>query len=336
MTKDLVKTDNKSLDSLLKSDSINKRFNDMLGKKAPGFVSSILSAVSSNPKLKEADPMSVVAAAAIAATLDLPINPNLGFAHIVPYSGKAQFQMGWKGFVQLALRTAEYVTINCSKVHEGELVEHNTFTGAMKFDQHAKKSDTVIGYVAYFKLLNGFEKYFYMDMEEMQAHGQKYSKSYTFSTGRWKQDFDSMALKTVLKLLLSKYGILSIGMEKAIEADQSVITAEGEYEYVDREENPASATLMADFAEEKKVEPEKKPRSSGRKASAKPSPKDTLQKALEEYCHGDMVMSQEVLQEVSYREEGGVPTFIEDIDKASDEDLTRAYDQLQNRIESEK
>ena len=336
MSGELVEIDGKSLGALLKSDSINKRFSDMLGKKAPGFLSSILSAVSSNLKLKEADPMSVVAAAAIAATLDLPINSNLGFAHIVPYSGKAQFQMGWKGFVQLALRTSEYATINCAVVHEGELIEHNAFTGDMKFDQSAKKSDTATGYVAYFKLLNGFEKYFYMDMEEMKAHGQKYSKSYSFSTGRWKQDFDSMALKTVLKLLLSKYGILSIGMETAIQADQSVITAEGEYEYTDREENPASAALMADFAEDEKVDPGKKPGGSSRKASAKKSPKEMLMVALNEYCHGDMVMSQEVLQEISYREKSGVPSFIEDVRKASNEDLTRAYDQLQNRIESEK
>lgn len=258
MNKDIAKKETgisktPTLEGLLNGDSIRQRFSDMLGKKSAGFISSIISAVNTNDKLKEADPMSVISAAAIAATLDLPINQNLGFAHIVPYGGKAQFQMGWKGFVQLAQRTAQYATINCTKVHEGELVEHNHFTGDMKFDQNNKKSDDIIGYVAYFRLLNGFEKWFYMTLEEAQAHGKKYSKSYALQNGRWKQDFDSMALKTVIKLLLSKYGILTIGMETAIQADQAVITPEGEYEYVDNEAKSAANDIEERFKKAKEV-----------------------------------------------------------------------------------
>lgn len=280
MTKDIARNeDTQSLEGLLKGDSIRQRFQEMLGKKSAGFISSIISAVNTNDKLKEADPMSVISAAAIAATLDLPINQNLGFAHIVPYGGKAQFQMGWKGFVQLAQRTAQYATINCSKVHEGELVEHNHFTGDMKFDQDNKKSDKVIGYVAYFRLLNGFEKWFYMTMEEMQSHGKKYSKSYALQNGRWKQDFDSMALKTVMKLLLSKYGILTIGMETAIQADQAVITPEGEYEYIDNEAKSAANDVEERFKKAKEVNTSEKKATPEKKAAA---PKEKEEPAASE------------------------------------------------------
>jgi recombination protein RecT len=348
----IVERGKSSLEGLLKGDNIRKRFDEMLGKKSAGFVSSILSAVSSNKSLKDADPMSIISAAAIAATLDLPINPSLGFAHIVPYGKQAQFQMGWRGYVQLAQRTAQYATINCTKVYDGELVEHNHFTGDMKFDQSKKQSDKVIGYVAYFRLLNGFEKWFYMTMEEAQDHGKKYSKSYSHANGRWKNDFDSMALKTVIKLLLSKYGILSIGMETAIQADQAVISPEGEYKYVDNEDHSGAENLMAQFSNDKepidvKVEEsptprdeEKPTRRSGRKASkpesAEPTVKEKLMIALNDYCNGDMIMLQDVLKEVSYFEEGGEPQFIDDIHEASDKHLKRAYDQLQNRIETEK
>jgi recombination protein RecT len=129
----------------------------------------------------------------------------------------------------------------------------------MKFDHDNKKSDKVIGYVAYFRLLNGFEKWFYMTMEESQAHGKKYSKSYSQQNGRWKQDFDSMALKTVIKLLLSKYGILTIGMETAIQADQAVITPEGEYEYIDNEAKSVASDVEERFKKAKEVEVEEKP-----------------------------------------------------------------------------
>lgn len=276
------------LEDLLKGDNIRQRFQEMLGKKSAGFISSIISAVSTNAKLKEADPMSIVSAAAIAATLDLPINQNLGFAHIVPYGGKAQFVMGWKGFVQLAQRTAQYSTINCAVVHDGQLVEHNHFTGDMKFDQAAKKSDDITGYVAYFRLLNGFEKWFYMTMEEAQAHGKKYSQSYSKQNSQWKQNFDSMALKTVIKLLLSKYGILTIGMETAIQADQAVITPEGEYEYIDNEAKSAANDVEERFKKAREVkEPAnpsaKKPDEKGKKPEGKGGAGDSKPAGDDEY-----------------------------------------------------
>jgi recombination protein RecT len=227
VTKQIAKRNEGGLEALLQSPSVKKRFAGILKKKSAGFISSIVSAVKGNNSLALCEPGTVVSAAFIAASLDLPINPNLGFAYIIPYSNRAQFQMGWKGFVQLALRTGEYKTINASCVYEGELKNFNWITGDIEFDHDARESDKVIGYVAYFKLLIGFEKYYYMSKADVERHGKKYSKSYASKAGQWYLNFDAMALKTVLKLLLSKYGILSIQMQDAIKGDQII---EGEYD----------------------------------------------------------------------------------------------------------
>jgi len=210
------------LSVLLNQESIRNRFEQVLGKKAPGFISSIISAVNSNYKLKTADPMSIVSSAAIAASLDLPINPSLGFAYIIPYKDKATFQMGWKGFVQLGMRSGQYKAINVCEVYEGELVESNRFTGEMNFDEKKRLSKKVIGYVAYFKLMSGFEKYLYMTTEQTADHGKRYSQSFNHKDGMWQTDFDTMSRKTVLKMLLSKFGILSIEMQTALQSDQSI------------------------------------------------------------------------------------------------------------------
>ncbi len=226
-----------TLPNLLASTNVKKKFEDMLGKKAAGFVSSILSAVNSNPKLKKAEPWSVISAASIAASLDLPINPSLGFAHIVPYGGVAQFQIGWKGYVQLAQRTGQYLTINASPVCEGELISNNPFTGEMNLSRESRKSDKVIGYVLFFKLLNGFEKYYYMTKEQCEKHGKRYSDSYSEKWSWWQKDFDLMGLKTVVKGGLSKWGILSTEMQIAIQTDQATVKQDGSYEYPDNEPN---------------------------------------------------------------------------------------------------
>jgi len=233
--------DVKSLAVLLSQDSVRRRFSDVFGNKikAAAFVSSIMSAVSQNPGLKECDPMSVISAAAIAASLDLPINPSLGFAHIVPYKGLAQYQQGWRGFVQLGIRTAQYRAMNVSEVYKDELKKWNPIMGEIEFtfqetwkERYSGKG-TLVGYVAFFKLLNGFEKYLYMTVGQIDAHARKYSPSYDNEKGQWKKNFDAMARKTVLKALLSKFGLLSIEMRKAIEADQAVIRPDGTYDYVD-------------------------------------------------------------------------------------------------------
>jgi len=227
------------VESLLKDDTMKRRFEEVLGKRAPSFISSVISATKANKMLAECEPMSVISSAMIAATLDLPIVASLGFAHIVPYREKgtpiAQFQIGWKGLVQLAMRSGQYKTLNAAKVYEGQLKTWNSFTGEMEF-QEERKSDKVVGYVLYFRLINGFEKYVYWTSERCEAHGKRYSKSYAKGYGPWKDDFDAMALKTVVKDGLSKYGILSVEMQRAIVTDQgSVADIDGEVTYLDND-----------------------------------------------------------------------------------------------------
>ena len=219
----------------LDSEAVKSKFNEILGKKAPGFISSIISAVSTNPKLAECEPGSVVSSAAVAATLDLPINQSLGFAYIVPYGNKAQFQIGYKGLIQLAMRTGEYKTINTTEVYDGQLQDHNQLTGFFSLNGE-KQSDDIVGYAAYFSLVNGFEKMMYMSMDGVEKHGKRYSKSFASANGLWKNDFDVMAKKTVLKQLLSKYGYLSIEMQRAVETDQGVIVDDNVIEYPDAKE----------------------------------------------------------------------------------------------------
>ena len=224
---DLAKSNLAQLKGLLNAESTKKRFFEILGSKSASFISSIINVVNGNQALQEANPNTVLMSAAIAATLDLPINPNLGFAAIVPYKEKgqavAQFQMMWRGFVQLAQRSGQYRTLNTTEVYEGEIKRQNRFTGEIEFDPDGRKSDKIIGYVAYMSLLNGFEKYFYMSREECEKHAKRYSKTYQKGYGKWKDDFDAMAKKTVLKLLISKYGIMSVDMQKAVEFDQSTV-----------------------------------------------------------------------------------------------------------------
>lgn len=201
-----------TIQGLVAQDDIKARFEELLGKKAPGFISSLLAVVNNNKLLAKANPKTIVAAGAMAASLDLPINQNLGFAYIIPYGNEAQFQMGYKGYIQLAMRTGQYQTINAAEVYEGEIAKQNRFTGEYEFGE--KTSDKIVGYIAYFKLVNGFEKYLYMSIEEMQVHAKKFSKNYKGGTEKWGiTDFHSMAIKTVLKRLISKYGILSIEMQ---------------------------------------------------------------------------------------------------------------------------
>lgn len=221
--------------SLFAQDSIKKRFQELLGSKMQGFVTSVLQCVASNDLLSKAEPHSVLHAAAVAATLDLPLNNSLGMAYIVPYNVKqegggkkvmAQFQMGYKAFIQLAQRSGQFKTINATEVREGEIKTHDRQSGEIIFEwiQGPERTQKqVIGYIAYFKLLNGFEKSLYMTSDELKAHGQEYSQSFKKGFGLWKDKFDAMASKTVLKLLLSKYAPLSIAMQTAVIADQAII-----------------------------------------------------------------------------------------------------------------
>ena len=221
----------------------------MLGQKAQGFATSVLSVVNNNKLLQNAEPSSVYSSAMVAASLDLPINPNLGFAAIVPYGRQAQFQIMTRGLVQLAIRSGQYAKICNAVVHKGELVKYYPFRDEYEFDASKKESDEVVGFMAYFRTIGGFEKFYYMTKEEALAHGKRYSKSFT--SGVWATDPEAMCLKTVLKMLLSKFGILSIEMQRAIRFDQGVVKNDftkiedieeidgAEVEYVDNTQDKA-------------------------------------------------------------------------------------------------
>lgn len=223
----------KTLKGMLESPAYKKKFEEMLGKKAAGFMSSIIAVTNNNNYLMKADPATVIGAAAQAAMLDLPINQSLGFAYIVPYKGAAQFQLGYKGYIQLAQRSGQYVDIGAKTVYEGELEYENRLLDKFKFGN--RTGDKVIGYLAYFRLTNGFEKMLFMTLDEMQAHAKKYSQNYKGGTDKWGiADFNVMAEKTVLKRLLSKFGPLSIEsvqMSQALSNDGGVISMNKDGEF---------------------------------------------------------------------------------------------------------
>lgn len=204
-----------TIKQLMKSESVKKRFEDVLGSKAPQFMTSVINLVNSDTNLAKVDQMSVIGSAMVAASLDLPVDKNLGYSWIIPYGNKAQFQLGYKGYIQLALRTGQYKHINVIEVYEGELQQWNRLTEEFEIDFDKKKSDAVVGYAAYFELVNGFKKTVYWTKEEVEKHRKRFSKS-DFG---WKRDWDAMAKKTVLKNMLSKWGILSVEMQKAFAED---------------------------------------------------------------------------------------------------------------------
>lgn len=237
--------------------------NTVLAEKKASFVNNLTALVSNNASLQVCKPDTLMFASLKATALDLPLDPNLGFAYVLPYNDKkngvtvAQFQMGYKGFVQLALRSGQFKTLNATEVREGELVDEDFVTGELTFQKaENREALPVIGYVAYFKLLNGFEKYLYMTSAEMKAHALRYSQTYKKGYGLWADAdmFDSMAKKTVLKLLISKYAPLSVEMRDAIKADQSVMQKPDEYEYVDADEQaqPEPTEAAKERAEEVK------------------------------------------------------------------------------------
>jgi len=235
--------------SLFARDEVKKKFEEMMGKRSASFITSVLQIVASNNLLAKAEPNSVYQAAAMAATLDLPLNNSLGFAYIVPYNQKykdasgqwqtkqvAQFQLGYKGYIQLAQRSGQFKTLASCPIYDGQIVEQNPLTGYV-FDFTKPSTGKIVGYAAYFELVNGFQKMMYMSIEEMKAHGAKYSKTFSNDKGLWNTDFDAMANKTILKLLLSKYAPLSVELQNAVVADQSTVTNHEtvEVEYVDNE-----------------------------------------------------------------------------------------------------
>lgn len=210
------------LQGLLNNRTMQNKFELVLKENAPAFMASIIELYQTDTSLQECNPDKVVLEALKAATLKLPINKQLGFAYIVPYKSKGvmlpQFQLGYKGYIQLAQRTGQYKHINADAVFEGERVEYDRITGMLCLSGEAK-SNRPIGYFAYFQLMNGFEKCVYWTRERVIEHAQRYSKSWSKENSPWRTNFDAMALKTVLRNLISKYGIMSIEFAGAVARD---------------------------------------------------------------------------------------------------------------------
>ena len=220
---------------------------NVLSEKKNSFVNNITALVSNNQKLQECEPLSLMYAGIKATALDLPLDANLGFAYVIPFRNnrenkvEAQFQMGYKGFIQLAIRSGQFKTINVTEVKEGELIEWDMLSGEVKFKALPNREELkTIGYAAYFRLTNGFEKTLYSTNDTIEKHAKKYSQTYSSSnqyvqkSSKWNTDFEAMAKKTVLKLLLSRFAPLSVEMQSAIINDQSIITEKGN-KYVDND-----------------------------------------------------------------------------------------------------
>lgn len=226
----------------LKSDAVAKAFEGVLGKNANSYVTSLISVINGSPELQKCDRNTILGAAMKAATLQLPIDANLGFAYIIGYNNRkagkveAQFQIGYKGFLQLALRSGQISKINAIAIYDGQLIAQNPLTEEFTFD-FSKKSDTVTGYAGYLEFVNGFKKTTFWTKDQIEKHAGKYSQTYKKGFGVWADNFEAMALKTVIKSILSKYAVLSVEIQKAVQFDQTVSTHESEdLNYVDASE----------------------------------------------------------------------------------------------------
>jgi len=226
------------LKEMMNAESVQSQFRNALADNAPLFVASLIDLYGGDNYLQKCEPKDVVMEALKAATLKLPINRSLGFAWIVPYArnkkitvtenGKEKekwikevhptFQIGWKGFIQLAIRTGQYRYINADVVREGELLKRDKLTGEIDMSG-AAASDKVVGYFAYLETVNGFKKTVYSTIEDVKKHAERFSKSYKQDGSAWATDFDAMALKTMIRALFSKYGIMSVEMVRALDTD---------------------------------------------------------------------------------------------------------------------
>lgn len=247
----------------LQSEGYKQLINNTLGdpKVAQRFIANISSVVANNSTLQKCEPASILTAGFQAESLNLPLNQSLGYAYVVPYGDKAQFQIGYKGLIQLAIRSGQYIDIDTFTIKDGEYKGRDKNTGRPIFefieDDGVAESKEVIGYMATFTLLNGFTKQLYWSKEKTVKHAKQYSKSFGNGsrTDLWTNQFDLMAMKTVLKQLLSKYGLLSVELQQALEADQAVIDEKGNKEYVDNtdyQENTDTGEIIKEDSEDVK------------------------------------------------------------------------------------
>jgi len=232
----------------------------VLAERKGEFINNLTAVVANDAKLQACEPVTLMYAALKATALRLPLDPNLGQAYIIPYKNnrehktEAQFQIGWKGFIQLAIRSGQFQAINTTDIRDGELKGYDLMTGEVQVQAVPdRENKPVIGYLAYFKLTNGFAKSLYMTAEEIEQHATRYSQSYRGKykdSSLWATDKDAMAKKTVLKLLLNRFAPLSVDMQRAVQADQSVLHGDGKLDYVDNSRDQLAEVAQAAMAED--------------------------------------------------------------------------------------
>lgn len=233
----------------LTQDAVKNQINQVIsGKNGTRFISSVVSAVNNNPALQECTNQSILSAALLGESLNLSPSPQLGQYYMVPFNDKnkgkvAQFQLGYKGYIQLAIRSGQYKKLNVLGIKEGELIRFDPMNEEIEVklieDEEAREQAPTIGYYAMFEYTNGFRKAMYWSRRKMEAHALKYSKGYQAKKGYtfWEKDFDGMAYKTMLRQLISKWGIMSIDMVSAMDADMAVINEDGTKDYVDNDDS---------------------------------------------------------------------------------------------------
>lgn len=251
----------------IQSDKYKKLINETLGDKdrAIKFIASISSAVAINPDLQECDAGSILSGALLGESLNLSPSSQLGQYYLVPYNKKvvdangketwrkiAQFQLGYKGYLQMAIRSGQYKKLNVLAIKKGELIRYDALNEEIEVhlieDEEEREEAETIGYYAMFENINGFKKSIYWTKKKMEAHANKYSKGYIAKKGFtfWEKDFDSMAYKTMLRQLISKWGIMSVEIQSAMEKDMTTINEDGTYEYIDNTEDKTEIITQND------------------------------------------------------------------------------------------
>ncbi|MFS0937524.1 recombinase RecT [Enterococcus casseliflavus] len=254
--------------ALMSTPQMKKKFTDILHEKSDSFMGSLMTLVGGDNYLSQAEPMTIIASALKAATMDLPIDKNLGYAYVVPFNryekkgknwithNEAQFILGYKGYIQLAQRSGQYKALNALAIYDGQLIDWNPLTEEFTFDYKAKVSDEVIGYVGFFELLNGFKKTVYWTKQEIESHRIKNSKNKDKEklSGAWVDNYDSMAIKTVLRNLLSKWGLLSVEMQTAITSDEKVFRVDEDSDLIEETDLSEMEPLPQERKEAERVE----------------------------------------------------------------------------------
>lgn len=265
-----------SITPYLTNDAVKAQINSIVGVKDSAiFITGIVSNYNANPALQECTNASIVSAGLLGAALKLSPSPQLGHFYMVPYNDKergkvAQFQLGYKGYVQLAIRSGQYKHLNVLPIKKGELIRYDALREEIEVnlieDEEERENAETIGYYAYFEYLNGFRKTLYWSKKKMESHALRYSKGYAAKKGYtfWEKDFDAMACKTMIRQLISKWGIMSIDMQRAYDADMAIINEDGTPTYVEIEDVPADEPKTPDKA----VEPEKPTESTPKKEKA--------------------------------------------------------------------